>query len=272
MKTNNDRIISLAPLTVLPCSPVQQIDVAAASGFNAVSLRLLPVMESDIDVMADKALQAAIEQHLSTTGLRVLDVEVARATSALDVPALIPTLEFAGSIGAQRFAITAEAEGYYDAATEAGVVRRIAELCEAGERFGVGVMLEFMAYRSIRSLEHAANIVATVGHPGLGITIDALHLFRSGGTAKDILGIPRQALACVQLCDAPAAAPSDLAGEARSGRLYPGDGDLPLGELLRALPSDLPISIEVPATENASMTVLERATRAAASLQPLVSA
>lgn len=270
MDRNAARIVSLAPLTVLPCSPIEQIDVAAAAGFNAVSLRLLPVMDSDIDVMADKELQSAIRERLNATGLSVLDVEVARATAGLDVAALVPTLKFAGSIGAQRFAITPEAEGFYDAETEAAIVGRIADLCEAAEGFGVGVMLEFMAYRSIRTLEHAANIVAAVAHPGLGITIDALHFFRSGGTIEDIRRVPRQNLACVQLCDAPAAPPADLAGEARSGRLYPGDGDLPLGALLAALPSHLPISVEVPAKENAAMTLLERASRAAASLQPLI--
>jgi sugar phosphate isomerase/epimerase len=263
------RTISLAPLTVLPCSPLEQIDIAADVGFNAVSLRLFAVMDTDIDVMADAQLQSAIRRRIEGTQLRVLDVEVVRATAGLDVGALAPALEFAGSLGARRFAITPADEGDYDTPTETAVVRRIAELCDAAERFNVGVMLEFMAYRSIRTLEHAAKIVEAVGHPGLAVTVDALHLFRSGGTADDVRVLPPQRLACVQLSDAPVPPPADLAREARYGRMYPGEGGLALAALLEALPPDLPVSVEVPSSERAALSPRERASKAMASLRSL---
>ncbi|RYE38742.1 MAG: sugar phosphate isomerase/epimerase [Hyphomicrobiales bacterium] len=263
------RTVSLAPLTVLPCSPLEQIDIAAEVGFNAVSLRLFPVLKTDVDVMADHRLQSAIRRRIEAAQLNVLDVEVVRAAERLDVRALAPALEFAGSIGAHRLAITGAAGGACDAPAEAAVVGRIAELCDAAERCGMGVMLEFISYLSIRTLEDAAKIVAAVGHPGLGITVDTLHLFRSGGTVEDLLAVPSERLACLQLSDAPAAPPADLVRESFYDRKFPGEGDLPLVAILNALPPDIPVSVEVPSSEHASLSPYKRASKAMASLQSL---
>jgi sugar phosphate isomerase/epimerase len=53
----------------------------------------------------------------------------------------------------------------------------------------------------------------------------------------------------MQLCDAPAERPRDvetLLYQARAERLMPGDGALDLRGILRAVPRDAPISIEIP--------------------------
>ena len=76
--TNPVNILSLAPLTVLPASPLEQIDAAQAAGFDAVGLRLQPVMPTDIDIMGNADLRRDIERRLAATGLKVLDIEVFR--------------------------------------------------------------------------------------------------------------------------------------------------------------------------------------------------
>jgi hypothetical protein len=53
----------------------------------------------------------------------------------------------------------------------------------------------------------------------------------------------------MQLCDAPAARPTDtetLLHQARAERLMPGDGGLDLAGILRAVPRDVPLSLEIP--------------------------
>ena len=63
--------LSLSPLTVLPCSPVEQIDAAHKAGFDSVGLRLFPSLPTDVDVMADRPLQRDIESAvLRTRSLR----------------------------------------------------------------------------------------------------------------------------------------------------------------------------------------------------------
>src|SRR5262249_52638796 len=70
-----------------------------------------------------------------------------------------------------------------------------------------------------------------------------------GGRAADLIPLPDQWLRAAQLCDATAEAPateSAIIAEAREGRLPPGDGALPLGALIEALPADTSLSVEMP--------------------------
>ena len=61
-----------------------------------------------------------------------------------------------------------------------------------------------------------------------------------------------------------------LIREARTGRLLPGEGVLPLGELVAALPEGAPVAIEAPCRATADLPALERAKRAYRALAALV--
>ena len=82
-----------------------------------------------------------------------------------------------------------------------------------------------------------------------GALVDAIHLSRTGGSPADLAGVPPQYIRSAQLCDAPSRRPATneaIIQEARSGRLPPGNGELPLRELLAAMPQDTAIGVEVP--------------------------
>jgi sugar phosphate isomerase/epimerase len=134
-------------------------------------------------------------------------------------------------------------------------------------------MIEFMVFRGIATLDDAMRVVGLAGHPNLGICVDALHLQRSGGTPESVSRIDSRLISCVQLCDAPAAAPApqDIPREARYGRLYPGEGALPLRELLAVVPAGHPLSIEVPCAAP-KLSVAERADKAARCTRALIAA
>ena len=79
--------------------------------------------------------------------------------------------------------------------------------------------------------------------------MDALHLSRTGGSPADLRKISPELIRSAQLCDAPASRPTTneaIIQEARSKRLPPGQGELPLAELLAGLPDDIVLSVEVP--------------------------
>lgn len=257
------RPLSLSPQTVLPCSPLEQIDAAVQAGFDAVGLRLFPVTVTDVDVMSDTTTQRAVEQRIAETRLRVLDIEVVRATPQTNVDAIVPALEFASRLGACWLAVTAAPLDSYDSADEPSVVRCLADICRVAERHNMRVALEFMAFRGIRSLEDAMRIIAAVGHPAMGMSIDALHLFRSGGTTDALVDIDPDLIACVHLSDAPLAAPADIISEARQNRTYPGEGGLPLIDLMSVLPRELPVAVEVPSRDRERLSVAERAVKGA---------
>lgn len=257
-------MLSLSALTVLPCSPLEQIEAAHAAGFDGVDLRLIPGMAGDVDVMADAALRRAIEKRLAATRLRVGCVEVVRLGPDSDVTLARPALQFAGELGARGLVVTTLPPAEGRVADEAGTVRRLRELADIASRHGVRVLIEFMAYRGIvGSIGDAVRVARATGHGASGICLDALHLHRSGGTPADVARIDPALLGCLQLCDAPREAPPDLADEARNDRRYPGEGELPLRELLRQVPDDLPIGVEVPSRAQAGRSVAERALKAA---------
>jgi sugar phosphate isomerase/epimerase len=72
----------------------------------------------------------------------------------------------------------------------------------------------------------------------------------------------------MQICDAPAAIPPTMdaiLAEARAERLFPGEGGVDLVALLRVVPRDIPLSVEVPTHALAgTMGAVERARRALA--------
>src|SRR5260370_13524255 len=136
-----------------------------------------------------------------------------------------------------------------------------AALVEAARPYGLRPAIEAIPYMQTKTLSDAA---ALVGDSGGGIIIDPLHLQRGGGGPGDVRSLDPRLIAYCQLCDAPLAAPhdlprpqklprgqsvegiTDLALEARAMRRLPGDGDLPLTEIVAALPPGLPFSVETP--------------------------
>ena len=104
-----------------------------------------------------------------------------------------------------------------------------------------------------------------------GLLVDAIHFFRAGDSPRELAKVPRRFLRYMQLCDASAERPSDLQEiirQARSDRLFPGEGGLDLKGLLGALPAGIPISLEIPVAKK--IEPLERARRALAATNAIL--
>jgi sugar phosphate isomerase/epimerase len=183
-------------------------------------------------------------------------VELVSLTRELTIAALRPMFEGAHALGATRVLCSGD-----DRQLQV-VVERFASLCDLAAEFGMAVDLEFMRFRDVQTIEQAASVVKMANRRNGFVVIDALHLFRSGGTLASVKAIPAALISGVQLCDAPAAAPpdGDLAQEARYDRLPPGEGALPLLDLLREVRADALLSVEIPlAGERAAWPAHERA-------------
>jgi sugar phosphate isomerase/epimerase len=232
------RVTGLEHLTLLGVPPPDLVTVAAGAGFSTVGLRVSPATDDDVPwpmkpgspMLAETALRSA------DLGIAVLDVEAIRLGPRPGP--FMPVLETAAALGA----------GFVNAICEDPDVRRFADgfarLVEAARPYGVRPVVEFMAYRNVRTLDDATAVVA--GSGGGGILIDALHVQRCGVSLGALRALDPALVTYVQLCDAPAAAPPDEIAEARAGRLLPGDGELPLRELLAALPDGIPVAVEAP--------------------------
>jgi sugar phosphate isomerase/epimerase len=235
--------IGLCHLGFLEVPPPELVAIAAAAGFSSVSLRTCAATPGGVEYdLADPVLARATRARLDDMGVRLLQVEVASISGGTDLAGLAPFLESGARMGAARVVATG------DDADEAALAEAFAAFADLAAGFGMSVDVEFMRFRPLASLDQTIRVVKAAGRPNLKVMIDALHLFRSGGTCADIAAMDASLIGCVQLCDAPATPPADgdFAGEARGGRLLPGDGDLPLGQLVALMPPGTLFSAEVP--------------------------
>src|SRR5262245_39918349 len=95
---------SLAHLTLLQCSPPDLIEVAARAGFDYVSLRAIPVTpnEPKYPFGEDKNLLQRTKAALAGTGLKLLDIELARILPNVDARAYLPAFEAAAELGGKH--------------------------------------------------------------------------------------------------------------------------------------------------------------------------
>ena len=108
------------------------------------------------------------------------------------------------------------------------------------------VDLEFMPYRGVASFSDAAEVVERADRPNAFILLDALHFERSGSDLTDLRNLDPKLLGTFQICDGPKQPPADLVAESRLHRSLPGEGEFALGDMIDALPADLPLGVEVP--------------------------
>lgn len=116
----------------------------------------------------------------------------------------------------------------------------------AGDR-GIEVVLEFSGTSPVGALSKALGALRHVGRPNFRLLIDAMHYFRIGGTVAALAATDPDAIGYIQLCDVPLKQRFETyAEEARFERMVPGEGELPLFDLLAALPRHLVIGLEIP--------------------------
>ena len=258
------RPVSLAHLTVLETTPPDLVTVAATAGFRTIGIRLTATPSVGVppyDMLREGPMLRETLTRLADTGVRVLDTEFLRFEPEQPVGVPEGFLEVSARLGA-RYVLVMSAEP-----EEARTLDRFADLCDRAAAFGLEVCLEFAIYTGVRTLTHAAEMVARSKRANAFVLIDALHFSRSGGLPSHVAQVDPTLLRYAQICDAgpdrprPDDTPS-LIREARTGRLLPGDGVLPLRDLVAALPPGIPLAIEAPDRTTAHLPALERAQRA----------
>ena len=241
----NERIISLACLTVLELSPPEMVEVAARTGYSHVGLRLIPATEEEhhFPLVADASLRRQTLQHLRDTGIGVLDIEILRLkpeTRASDFDAVL-------AVGAEFGASEVLVAG--NDPDEQRLTDNFAELCDRAAAYGLFPHLEFMPWTDAADLRQAARIVQRAGRDNGCVLVDAFHFDRSASSLADLQRMEPSRLRYAQLCDVAGPRPNDMAEilrQARNERRFPGDGDCDLRGLLRCLPANIALSLEIP--------------------------
>lgn len=236
--------LGVAHLTALELAPQALVRQAASAGFGAVGLRLHPAMAGGVayPLRAGSAQLRELQNMLPGEGMKVYDVEFVELRPEVDIGSFTWLLEAAAELGATSLTVSG------DDPVHERLLANFAGLCELAWGFGIRVDMEFMRWREVGTLEQALAVVSQAGQVNAGVLVDALHLYRSGGSATALAAANPAWLNALQLCDAPLAAPPEagIIAEAREGRLPPGQGELPLIELLQVLSPATALSVEMP--------------------------
>ena len=184
-----------------------------------------------------KEFQTLLTDH----GVAVINAEYFPVLPGLDVTQYAAALELAAELGAKR-AVTHISE-----TNPARTADQLGSLCEMTRDLGMETGLEFTGFSmGCDSLEKAAELHRAMNQPNLKIAIDALHLFRTGGTLDQVKAIDPHDIGYAQICDgAHFCKSADYVSEAMN-RLLPGQGVFPLRALLALLGEHVDVDIEVP--------------------------
>jgi sugar phosphate isomerase/epimerase len=229
--------ISLASGVVPEFGPLETIRAAKHGGFDAVGLWIEPPKW-------DRPLTREVKSALAGSGLELLDVEVIWIKPDSDMSDHKRCLDIGMELGAKNVLCVSSHPDHKATAA------RLSELCTHAEGGGIRVALEFGIFTEVKSIGLARAILDEVAHPLRALLIDPIHVDRSGATPADIAAVPRALLPYAQFCDAPAERPDPsnfeaIITDAIDLRRQCGEGALPLGAMLNALPTDIPLAIEL---------------------------
>ena len=219
-------------------SPPDMVRIAADAGYNSVGLWVAPGDNWHHNTAGEVA--AALHE----TGLIAIDVEVIwLQPGGKPDPLHHQIIALGGEVGAKNCLIVSSEP-------DREVTKHLYEdLCIHAERAGMRACLEYMAITEVKTLDDALDVVNAVDHPAGGILVDPFHHERVGHEPEKIREIPERWLSYAQLCDMPGRGVITDAdayfADAIDGRLAPGEGSIPVAAMTRALPADLPISLEI---------------------------
>ncbi|WP_438955023.1 sugar phosphate isomerase/epimerase family protein [Cognatiyoonia sp.] len=240
-------LYSLAHLTLINCTPAELIYIAARAGYDAVSPRFITmnVPGEFTHSPLDKAQAQATRTALATTGIKVLDIELARITEDCDPREFEAALELGGELGARHMIMSAWTKRRDDRNFLLDVY---AETCDLAAPYGLTIDLEFPSFSRLRTLDEVLDIVRAADRPNGGVLVDTLYLHLSRVDLGELLHVPPEWLHFLHISDCLPGIADTREGMiqlARDARLYPGEGWIDFAGIIERCPP-MNYSIELP--------------------------
>ena len=240
---------SLAHLTILGCTPPEVAYIAARAGYDFVGLRLIPmgVDGEAVCLPLEKQMLRKTKAALDETGIKLLDIELARILAGQDAKTYAPAMEAAAELGARHVIASAWTT---DRSDRDFIVESYAEICDLARPFDLTVDLEFPTFSRLTDLRETVDIVRAANRDNVGILIDTLYLHFAGVQLDELAALPPAWFHFLHISDTVKEIPTTREGMiriARGERLYVGEGCIDFTSILNQLPG-VPLSIESPNT------------------------
>jgi len=223
--------------TIKPAPLLEKIAIAAKAGYQAIEL-----WNDDVnEFQAVGGSLTDLRRRLDDSGLKVPSMIALfywmndeGIEKAREFPEVKRRMEQAAALGASHIV----ASPYPDLAPlDIGrAAARYRELLELGATIGITPAMEFLGFqRNVYQLEQAVAIAEQSDHPQACIVLDPFHLYRGGSGFGGIRALKSVKISICHFNDSPAS-PSQFQ-QTDGDRVYPGDGILPLKQMLRDLDS-----------------------------------
>jgi sugar phosphate isomerase/epimerase len=124
---------------------------------------------------------------------------------------------------------------------------QLAVLTEMAAERGIGTTIEMAPGMTIGDLSAVVAAIEHVGRPDLRLAVDTMHWARAGYGAVELHELGPDKIGYVQVSDTTLKPRmKSYMQEAMYERMAPGDGELPLAEILGVVPADVVVGLEVP--------------------------
>jgi sugar phosphate isomerase/epimerase len=240
---------------------------AATAGFSGIGLHvddLQRTVESGFGV-------ADMQAVLADTGLALVEIEFLGGWAFdVDEAALRWTEQKVHRIAdlfCGRHVSAGEFRGGDGPLRVSDAAAQFARLSARAAEHGLLVAIEAFPWSVIRDVRTAGELLRVTGAPNAGLLVDVWHFFNCGATLDDLAALadlPMGGVAAVQLNDGPRVH-EDFLRNARATRQLPGEGDLDVSGLVRAVERSGftgPYCVEVNTPEFRALPLAEAARRA----------
>lgn len=244
-------------LSVLGLPPMQFISAAAKLGCRHISitvhgLNLVPSLGyPDWSLKSDTRLRRQVTSALADHDVSISLGEGFLIQPGTDVSASASAdLDVMAELGVPRINVVSLEPDLSRTFDQFGAVASLAA------KRDIMTVTEFAPGMTISDLPTAVSAVEHVASPHFRILIDTMHLVYSGSTATDLAELNPDMIGYAQLSDTTLdIRREDYLNTAMYERLPPGDGELPLFDILSALPPTTVIGLEVPERSKAESGV-----------------
>lgn len=233
-------------LSVFGLPPIEFVDLAAELGCPRISaaiqgMPLVPLGYPAFSLKDDAALRKDLLAAMDDRGVTISLGDGFLVRPGADVDALRPDLDVMAELGVPRINVVSLDPDL------PRTLDQFAALTELAAQRGIGTVVEPVPGLTIGDLPAGLAAAEYVGRSEFRLLVDTMHLVRSGSGASELAGVDPGRIGYAQLNDTTLRPRMDnYLEEAMFERLVPGEGDLPLRDILAALPADIVIEIEVP--------------------------
>jgi sugar phosphate isomerase/epimerase len=226
---------------------MEYISAAVSAGYDGIGLRLFRspgINYAFHPVAGDLALEREVKRALADSNLKVYDILSFYMQPETDLDRMAPALSFGAEIGAQYALVICDDPDWNRQVDTFG------NFCQLAWGYGLTASIEApVTQRHLNRFSQAVSLVKEAGHPNAVICIDPYHFNNVGDTPDMIRALDPKLLPYTQIDDGTGGAPA--------GRCAPGEGIVPLDDILDALPANLPLSLEWSAGRDSSYGAAE---------------